>query len=79
MSVHPVANRFGPPLLSDADGPVCESYGVRRNPAAAPVERRTIVIGTDGVVQEARGRGAADPEVSRFEMLPAWRCRPAVR
>jgi peroxiredoxin Q/BCP len=44
------ANGFDFPLLSDADGTVCEAYGVRRGLAAAPVKRRTVVIGTDGVV-----------------------------
>ena len=46
------ANGFDFPLLSDADGTVCEAYGVRRGLAAAPVKRRTVVIGADGVVQD---------------------------
>jgi peroxiredoxin Q/BCP len=46
------AHALGFPLLSDADGAVCEAYGVRRNLAAAPVKRRTVVIGTDGRVQD---------------------------
>ena len=46
------ANDLGFPLLADVDGVVCESYGVRRNLAAAPVKRRTIVIGSDGIVQD---------------------------
>jgi len=46
------ANGFDFPLLSDADGAVCEAYGVRRGWAAAPVKRRTVVIGADGVVSD---------------------------
>jgi peroxiredoxin Q/BCP len=43
---------FDFPLLSDVDGTACEAYGVRRNLAAAPVKRRTVVIGADRVVQD---------------------------
>jgi len=35
------------PLLSDADGAVCDAYGMSRSLAAAPVRRRTVVIGSD--------------------------------
>ena len=45
------ANGFDHPLLSDVDGAVCEAYGTKRNLAAAPVKRHTVVIGTDGVVK----------------------------
>jgi peroxiredoxin Q/BCP len=38
------------PLLSDADGAVCELYGTARRLAAAPVKRHTVVVGTDGRV-----------------------------
>ncbi len=40
------------PLLADVDGEVCAAYGTRRNLAAAPVKRHTVVIGTDGVVRD---------------------------
>ena len=40
------------PLLADVDGSVCDTYGTRRNLAAAPVKRHTVVIGTDGRVTE---------------------------
>lgn len=40
------------PLLADVDGAVCAAYGVARRLAAAPVRRETVVIGTDGRVQE---------------------------
>lgn len=38
---------FDFPLLSDPDGAVASRFGVRRNLKAAPVKRRTFVIGTD--------------------------------
>jgi peroxiredoxin Q/BCP len=37
------------------DGAVCAAYGVSRGPAAAPVERHTVVIGSDGLVREVFG------------------------
>jgi peroxiredoxin Q/BCP len=40
------------PLLSDADGAVCDAYGVSRSLAAAPVKRHTVVVGTDGRVSD---------------------------
>ena len=40
------------PLLSDADGAVCDAYGVSRSMAAAPVKRHTVIIGTDGRVTD---------------------------
>jgi len=40
------------PLLSDADGSVCATYGVSRSMAAAPVKRHTIVVGADGRVTD---------------------------
>jgi peroxiredoxin Q/BCP len=45
-------NGFDFPLLSDADGAVCAAYGVGRSLAAAPVKRRTVVVGTDGRVAD---------------------------
>lgn len=45
-------NGFDYPLLADVDGSVCEAYGVKRNLAAAPVKRHTVVIGTDGRVRD---------------------------
>jgi peroxiredoxin Q/BCP len=46
------ANHLGFPLLADVDGAVCGAYGVRRNLAAAPVRRHTVVIGTDRLVRD---------------------------
>lgn len=46
------ANGLDFPLLSDADGAVCEAYGVARSMAGAPVKRHTVVIGTDGRVAD---------------------------
>jgi peroxiredoxin Q/BCP len=43
---------FDYPLLADVDGAVCAAYGVKRNLAAAPVKRHTVVIGTDGRVRD---------------------------
>lgn len=41
----------GFPLLTDADGAVAESYGVRRGRfAVAPVRRQTFLVDTDGAV-----------------------------
>ena len=45
-------NGFDFPLLSDADGAVSAAYGVGRSLAAAPVKRRTVVVGTDGRVAD---------------------------
>jgi thioredoxin-dependent peroxiredoxin len=41
---------FDYPLLSDEDGAVAESYGVRRRIGPIPVRRATFVIGADGVI-----------------------------
>lgn len=38
---------FGYPLLSDGDGTVARSFGVKRRFGPLPVKRRTFVIGTD--------------------------------
>jgi peroxiredoxin Q/BCP len=46
------ANGLDFPLLSDADGAVCDAYGVSRSLAAAPVKRHTVVIGADGRVAD---------------------------
>jgi peroxiredoxin Q/BCP len=42
------------PLLSDEDGSVAESYGVKRGLLGKllPVKRTTFVIGTEGVIRE---------------------------
>ena len=41
-------NGFDYPLLSDVDGQVAGSFGVKRRFGPLPVKRRTFVIGTDG-------------------------------
>jgi peroxiredoxin Q/BCP len=41
---------FDFPLLSDPDGTVARTYGVRRNLGLMPTKRVTFVIGTDGVI-----------------------------
>jgi thioredoxin-dependent peroxiredoxin len=43
---------FDFPLLSDPDGQVARSYGVRRNLGLMPTKRVTFVIGTDGVIAD---------------------------
>ena len=47
---------FDYPLLSDVDGAVAESYGVKRGGFGArlglPVKRSTFVIGADGLIVE---------------------------
>ncbi|GAA2801106.1 peroxiredoxin [Saccharopolyspora taberi] len=40
-------NSFGFPLLSDFDGQVARSFGVKRRFGPLPVKRHTFVIGTD--------------------------------
>lgn len=40
-------NGFDYPLLSDLDGQVASSFGVKRRFGPLPVKRRTFVIGTD--------------------------------
>ena len=40
------------PLLADVDGTVCDAYGVGRSLAAAPVKRRTFVIGRHGRITD---------------------------
>lgn len=48
------SQRFDYPLLSDADGRVAESFGVKRGLLGKflPVKRTTFVIDTDGTVLE---------------------------
>jgi peroxiredoxin Q/BCP len=41
---------FDFPLLSDPDGHVARSYGVKRNLGLMPTKRVTFVIGADGVI-----------------------------
>lgn len=41
-------NGFDYPLLSDSDGAVAASFGVKRRFGPLPVKRRTFVIGADG-------------------------------
>jgi peroxiredoxin Q/BCP len=58
ISVDPVARQkefstkhsFDYPLLSDADGAVARSFGVKRRFGPVPVRRTTFVIGTDGKI-----------------------------
>lgn len=58
ISTDPVARQkefsdlhgFDYPLLSDADGAVAESLGVKRRFGPLPVKRHTFVIGTDRAV-----------------------------
>ena len=47
-------HRLDFPLLSDEDGAVAESYGVKRGLLGRllPVKRTTFVIGTEGVIRE---------------------------
>ncbi|HET6208881.1 MAG TPA: peroxiredoxin [Jatrophihabitans sp.] len=46
-------NGFDYPLLSDPDGSVADSFGVRRRFGPLPVKRRTFVIGSDSrLIQE---------------------------
>ncbi|MEO6090418.1 MAG: peroxiredoxin [Umezawaea sp.] len=45
-------NSFDYPLLSDADGEVAETFGVKRRFGPLPVKRHTFVIGTDSRVLE---------------------------
>jgi len=47
-------HRLDYPLLSDEDGSVAESYGVKRGLLGKllPVKRTTFVIGTEGVILE---------------------------
>jgi thioredoxin-dependent peroxiredoxin len=48
------SQRFDYPLLSDADGTVAESFGVKRGLLGKflPVKRTTFVIDSDGTVLE---------------------------
>jgi len=48
-------NGFDYPLLSDLDGQVAASFGVKRRFGPLPVKRRTFVIGTDGRLIEEIG------------------------
>lgn len=41
---------FDFPLLSDVDGSVARSFGVKRRFGPIPVKRTTFVIGTDGAI-----------------------------
>lgn len=43
---------FGYPLLSDPDGTVARSFGVRRSLSLAPTRRQTFVIDTDRRILE---------------------------
>jgi len=43
-------NSFDYPLLSDEDGAVARSFGVKRRFGPLPVKRTTFVIGADGTV-----------------------------
>ncbi|HVX43998.1 MAG TPA: peroxiredoxin [Mycobacteriales bacterium] len=46
---------FDYPLLSDVDGAVATSYGVKRRFGPIPVKRKTFVIGRDGIIQAVIG------------------------
>jgi len=58
ISVDPVSkqkefaekNSFDYPLLSDEDGAVARSFGVKRRFGPLPVKRTTFVIGADGMI-----------------------------
>src|SRR3954463_9465699 len=45
-------NSFDYPLLSDVDGEVAETFGVKRRFGPLPVKRHTFVIGSDSRVVE---------------------------
>jgi thioredoxin-dependent peroxiredoxin len=45
-------NSFDYPLLSDVDGEVAETFGVKRRFGPLPVKRHTFAIGTDSRVLE---------------------------
>lgn len=48
-------NNFDYPLLSDSDGAVASSFGVKRRFGPLPVKRKTFVIGTDSRLIEEIG------------------------
>jgi peroxiredoxin Q/BCP len=66
---------FDFPLLSDPDGAVAASYGVKRNLGLMPTKRVTFVIGTDGVIRdviksEIRFSKHADRALETLRSLP---------
>jgi peroxiredoxin Q/BCP len=66
---------FDFPLLSDPDGAVAASFGVKRNFGLAPTKRVTFVIGTDGVIldvikSEIRFSRHADRALETLRSLP---------